>query len=153
MPNVNIKGVDVQVKPKRLLDYIEKVDFIKSRRRNVFQLLSGRPETGKLTQEQFDRLFRIGCEVVYAMSSSVTIEEELAFDRSEEGFFYDMWRCLGATEGELVINGIRRAEQLWKSMTDTERRQIVDAINQVDERRHIKNSDGPDSKSPGPEVP
>lgn len=153
MPNVNIKGVDVQVKPKRLLDYIEKVDFIKSRRRNVFQLLSGRPETGKLNQEQFDRLFRIGCEVVYAMSSSVTIEEELAFDRSEEGFYYDMWRCVGAEQGEHPLNGIRRAEQMWKTMTDQERRDFVAALNQVDERRNIKNSDGPDStKSPGPEV-
>jgi hypothetical protein len=143
---VPVNGVDVQVKPKRLLDYLQKIDFIKTRRRNVWDLLRGNP--GITKQEEFDRLFRIAAEVVYSLSSSVTMDEEMAFDRSEEGFFYDLWRATNGDTKETPTKehplvGIQRMNLWWQQMLDSERREIVKALNVVDERRLAKNSDGP----------
>jgi hypothetical protein len=143
---VSIGVTEIEIKPKRLLDYVEKLDFIKSRRQRPWDLIQGFPD--KITPENYKILVEIAMKTVYTQSSSVSIEEELFFDKSEEGFYYDLWRCipsapaLKGAKKETWNQGINRARLLWESATPEEKQKINFALSVTDERHLEKNVDG-----------
>jgi hypothetical protein len=155
---VSIGGKEIVVKPKKLLDYVEKLDFIKSRRTRPWDLISGFPK--EITEENYKILVATAMRVVYMNSSSVTPEEEILFDKSTEGFFYDLWRQIGKgmrkagtkqeTRAETWQEGIQRAQQLWDSATVEEKNQLKIALFATDEGNNLGNSDGPSDQSPTP---
>ena len=149
MISVSVGGTEISIKAKRLLDYVDKLDFIKMRRSRPWDLIQGFPP--EMTEENYKILVGIAMRTVYANSSSVCIEEEILFDRSEEGFYYELWRCLpkrknpgkGKQPDETWKNGLNRARLLWESDTDEEKSQIKIALFATDESNNLKNSDGP----------
>lgn len=160
MITVSIGGKEIVVKPKKVLVYVEKLDFIKSRRIKPWDLIQGFPPD--LSEENYKILVGIAMKTVYSSSSSVSHEEELFFDRSEEGFMYDLWRCLpevkaakGNRRPETAIEGIERARKLWLAATQEEKSNLKLALYAVDESNNLKNSDGPSDplSPPGQEKP
>jgi hypothetical protein len=155
---VSIGGKEIVVKPKKLLDYVEKLDFIKSRRTRPWDLISGFPK--EMTEENYKILVATAMRVVYTNSSSVTPEEELLFDKSTEGFFYDLWRQMGkgmrkvGTKQEMrpetPLEGITRAQQIWDSATVEEKNNLKIALFATDEANNLGNSAGPSDQSPTP---
>lgn len=152
MINVSVGGQTVTITPKRLLDYCEKIDFIKMRRGNPATLIEGFPPEVANNEANYKILVKMAMETVIQNASSVSVQEEIAFDTSEEGFFYEMWRCLpkpkekkikGRMIGESWRDGINRAKQLWDSATTEEKKELLTAIRSVDETSLLKNSSGP----------
>ena len=150
MIDVMVGGQTLKITPKRLLDYCEKIDFIKMRRGNAATLVEGFPEG--MTEQNYKILVGIAMEKVLQNASSVSVQEEIAFDTSEEGFFYDLWRCMPKppakkVKGQMVTeswrDGINRAKRLWDSATSEEQRGLLTAIRSVDETSLLKNSSGP----------
>ncbi len=149
MMKISLGGKEIVVKPKRLLDYVEKVDFIKMRRGTAFDLLKGFPPN--MTEENYKIAVSLAMKTVYTNASAVSPEEELAFDKSEEGFYYDLWRCLPKIEKkkgvkpseESYVDGINRARRVWDDATDAEKIALRLAMNALDENHLSKNSSGP----------
>lgn len=150
MIDVMVGGQTLKITPKRLLDYCEKIDFIKMRRGNPATLVDGFPEG--MTEANYKILVKMAMETVIQNASSVSVQEEIAFDTSEEGFFYNMWRCMpkpapkktkGQIVGESWRDGINRAKRLWDSSTKEEKKELLNAMNSVDETSLLKNSSGP----------
>lgn len=134
---VTVNGVELLIKPKSLLSYVDKLDFIKTRRLKPFDLIQGLPE--KVAPDKYDSLVRMAMHTVYTNSSSVSWEEEVAFDKSEEGFFFELWRCLPEVPKEPWRDGIQRAREFWNSADDEEKLAIRVATNAADERSLQKN--------------
>lgn len=151
MITLSLGGTEIVVKPKKLLDYVEKLDFIKMRRTRPWDLIQGFPK--EITEENYKILVSLAMSTCYSQSSSVSIEEELQFDKSEEGFYYDVWRCLPRVPKETWQAGLNRARQLWEGSTKEEKNALHMAMLGVDERANLKNSDGPSesdlNSSPG----
>lgn len=156
MITVSIGGKEIVVKPKRLLDYVEKVDFIKMRRGAPWDLIQGFPPEIANHEENYKTLVGIAMRTVYTNSSSVGIEEEVLFDKSEEGFFWTLWKCMPAVKQrvddgkgnkksrmETWKEGINRAKALWESGTPEECMQVRIALEATDESHNLKNSGGP----------
>lgn len=150
MIDVMVGGQTLKITPARLLDYCEKIDFIKMRRGNPATLVDGFPEG--MTEANYKILVKTAMETVIQNSSSVSVQEEIAFDTSEEGFFYNMWRCMpkpaakkakGQMVGESWRDGINRAKRLWDSSTKEEKSDLLNAMRSVDETSLLKNSSGP----------
>lgn len=170
MITVRVGGTELVIVPKRLLSYIEKCDYIKSRRVKPWDLLSGIPSSIKANDYQ--SFVEVAMSTVYQNSSFVSVEEELSFDRSEEGFYYDLWRSIeaGRKKGQpgrrskllkapsefTAADGIHEARLLWESATADEKQEIVIALKATDERAAIKKSSGPeqssDQRAPEPET-
>lgn len=152
MITVSIGGKDVVVKPKHLIDYVEKVDFIKTRRGTPYDLVRDFPKEKDL--EGTRALVEIAMRTVYTNSSSVSIDEELCFDRSEEGFYWEIWKCLPelplvrGKPPETAREGINRAKRIWESGTSDEKNALRFAIASVDERSNLGNFEGPSETSP-----
>ena len=147
MITVSISGKEIVVRPKQLLDYVEKLDFIKSRRTQPYDLLRDWPQTkGQKGADETRMLIQLAMETVYTRSSSVSIEEEICFDKSEEGFYYDLWRCVRTDPNEDVKKGINDARILFEKATDEEKSRLRFAIEAVDESHNLKNSDGPNDE-------
>jgi hypothetical protein len=99
---------------------------------------------------------------VYCNSSAVSIEEELQYDRSLEGFFFDVWRCnkrkiktgKGSRE-ETWEEGIQRIKDLWDRATPDEQAHLKLALFATDESNTLGNSNGPSDQSQtlGPQNP
>ena len=140
---VDVAGTKFKVTPKPLLCYIEKLEYIKSRRRTIWQLLAGMPKSDGVSPEKFDNLFKIACETVYHHSSFVSLEEELEFDRSQEGIMFRLWQGTDRLENENPVAGVGRIAKLWQSATSQEQTQMLVIMNQRDQRAMSKNSDGP----------
>lgn len=87
-------------------------------------------------------------ETVYTRSSSVSIEEEIQFDVSWEGFYYNLWRCIRTDPKEDPVEGLNRARILFDGATDEERVSIRFALDATEESHNLKNSDGPRESSP-----
>lgn len=151
MTKISLGGTEISVRPKQLLDYVEKLDFIKSRRQQPYDLLRTWPqEKGPKGAQATKELIQIAMETVYTRSSSVSIEEEVQFDVSWEGFYYNLWRCIRTDPGEDSIKGIDRVRLLFEKATDEERRTIRFALDATDEDHNLKNSGGPsESNQPG----
>jgi hypothetical protein len=140
---ISVGGTEVIIRPARLIDYVEKLDFIKMRRTSPYDLVRDFPREdakGSLA------LVEIAMRTVYTNSSNVSVEEELAFDKSEEGFYWTLWRCMPAKVSKSPEDwraGINRAKMLWESGTPDERRSLRFAMDAVDEMANLKNSEGP----------
>lgn len=153
MITVSIGGKDIVVKPRYLIDFVEKVDFIKSRRATPWSLIQGFPP--KLDEENYKILVGIAMKTVYSQSSSVSIEEEMYFDKSDEGFLFSLWKCIPASPAkgkqEDFKAGFSRVNALWESATSEEKAELKVALLATDERNNLKNSDGPsgDLSPPG----
>ena len=150
MITVSICGTEIVVRPKCLLDYVEKVDFIKSRRLQPYDLLRDFPqEKGAKGAEASKMLIEIAMQTVYTRSSSVSIEEEICFDGSWEGFYYNLWRCTRVLASEDPKTGMDRVQKLFDGGTKEERFAVNLALNATNEEYNIKDSDGPtDLQSP-----
>jgi hypothetical protein len=155
MITVSIGGKDIQVKPKHLIDYVEKIDFIKSRRATPWSLIQGFPP--KLDEENYKTLVGLAMKTVYSQSSSVSIEEELCFDKSDEGFLYSLWRCIPAqkTKGkpEDWKTGLNRVNAIWEKATSEEKMELKTALLATDESNNLGNSDGPSGEQSPPGTP
>jgi hypothetical protein len=164
---VGALGLDLDITPKTLLDYCEKVDFIKSRRPSPWQLLRDIPNT--LTVDSYSAFVAEAMKACVTASSSVSVLEEMNFDTSEEGFFYDLWRSLeysrkkhGSAKGLTVLErdrlkapepwrrGIMEAKKIWEMATTAEKQEIRMALNAADQMTQVKNSDGPPESSSNP---
>jgi hypothetical protein len=156
MITVSIGGKEIVVKPKHLLDYVEKVDFIKMRRGTPWDLIQGFPPEIANHEENYKTLVGLAIKQVYTNSSSVGIEEEVLFDKSEEGFFWMLWKCMPPIKArvedakgnkksrmETWREGINRAKALWESGTNEEKFKVRLALEATDESHNLKNSDGP----------
>lgn len=165
---VRVGGTELMIVPKRLLNYVEKCDYIKSRRCRPWDLLKGIPRS--ISANDFQSFVEVAMATVYASSSFVSFEEELQFDKSQEGFLYQLWRgieagrqkqtgkrrskLLGETQSEMdPLTGIQEAKLLWDSASDDEKDALIRAINATDEAAGIKKSSGPSKSSdqPAPE--
>lgn len=154
MITVSIGGKDIVVKPKYLLDYVQKVDFIKARRATPYSLIQGFPP--KLDEENYKILVSLAMKTVYSQSSSVSIEEEICFDKSDEGFLYSLWKCIPAPSkkvSETFQAGFARVNAIWESATTEEKMELKVALHATDEANNLKNSDGPSGEQspPGPQ--
>lgn len=160
MITVSVGGQDIVVKPRKLHDYVEKLDFIKMRRGAPWDLIQGFPPEIANNEENYKTLVGIAMSTVYRNSSSVSPEEELRFDQSEEGFFYSMWKSIPLEptkrkgkgirkdSPETWQEGINRAKALWDGATKEEKNELQIAFFAVDERHAVKNSDGlPESQN------
>lgn len=97
-------------------------------------------------------LIEMAMQTVYTRSSSVSIEEEICFDGSWEGFYYNLWRCTRSGSAEEPKKGIDRIQKLFDAATPEERLAVRLALDGTDESHNIKNSDGPSGQqqeSPG----
>lgn len=158
---VGALGLELDITPKTLLDYCEKVDFIKSRRPSPWQLLRDIPPS--ITVDSYTAFVSEAMKACVVASSSVSPMEEVSFDTSEEGFFYDLWRSLeysrkknkGPVKGLSVLErdrvkapdpwrrGIMEAKRIWELATDEEKQAIRIALAASDQMTQVKNSDGP----------
>jgi hypothetical protein len=160
MISVVLGGTTIEVRPKRLLNYVEKLEHIKSRRDKPWNLISGFPKD--MTEENYKVLVGIAMKQVYCNSSAVSIEEELQYDRSLEGFFFDVWRCnkrkirtAKGSRDETWEEGIQRIKDLWDRATPEEQAQLKLALFATDESNTLGNSNGPSDQSQtlGPQNP
>lgn len=152
MSTLSIGGKEIVVKPKHLIDYVDKVDFIKSRRATPFSLIQDFPPN--MTEENYKILVGIAMKTVYTQSSSVSLEEEICFDKSDEGFLYGLWKCIPvpAVKGvpEHWKAGFARVNRLWESATPEEKIALKFALQATDEAHNLKNSDGPSDQQTPP---
>lgn len=148
MITISLCGTEIVVRPKTLLDYVEKLDFIKSRRATPYDL--ARTFLTKASNERDvagnQAVIAEAMRTVYCRSSSVSSEEQIEFEHSKEGRYYDLWRCCRLS-GESPLDGINRIEKLYNGATEEERSALILALNGVDERNLRKNSDGPSVES------
>ncbi len=99
-----------------------------------------------MTEENYQDCSRSRDEDCLHNSSAVSYEEDLAFDKSEEGFFYELWRCLpkparkAKQPPETWREGLNRARSLWDNATQEEQLAIRLAMNATDESHLAKNS-------------
>lgn len=165
MQTVSVGEQKLLIKPRRLINYIEKVEYIRSRRPGVWDLLKQLPRT--FQADTYQSFVREAMSVVYCSATCVGIQEEIDFDNSPEGFYWTLWKCLPSSgsqksqkktffEGEKPgdedpsVQGIQRAKLLWESATEAEKTNIRLALSAADPQ--IKNSDGPPSpKTTGPD--
>ena len=97
-------------------------------------------------------LIEMAMVTVYTRSSSVSIEEEICFDGSWEGFYYNLWRCTRLIQTEDPKSGMSRVEKLFNDATPEERVALRVALDATEESHNLKNSDGPSepqSSTPG----
>lgn len=134
---VTVNGVELLIKPKCLQDYVDKIDFIKTRRMSPLDLMQG--FSHKAQPDVYENFLKMAMHTVYTSSSTVSFEEEVAFDKSEEGFYFELWRCLPEIPKEKWKDGINRARKLWESASKEEKNQLIAAQNATDERGHSKN--------------
>ena len=172
MITVEVGGTRLQIVPKRLHDYIRKVEFIKSRRSTPWNLLRDVPRS--LPVADWTAFVETAMRTAHQCSSSVTPAEEHAFDTSEEGLFYNLFVAIEMGRGRKPERsrllqsdsrkpedalpdwhkGINEARRLWEQATSEERAELTAALFATDQIRAIKKSDGPseseeNAKKPG----
>lgn len=140
---VEIKGERVNIVPRSLQDYCEKVDYIRSRRPTPAQLLAGmlvpkQPEANaKVTELVINQFMRGG---------SVSFEEEMAFDVSFEGFFYSLWQgaknSIEAWKKLKPEAGVHAAKIWFEALEQDRQTEVRLALRGVDQRSLAKNSSG-----------
>lgn len=151
MITLDINNDRVAVRPRSLHSYIEKIDYIKSRRPSPYSSLRDLPK--QKNSEAHAKFVEIAMMASMKLSA-VGLEEELYFDSSFEGFFYTVWQAVRAhfkwsAEG---LVGVNQAEQWYMGLNDDHKEQVRFAIRGVDERSLAKNSDGPEENpQEGPE--
>lgn len=153
MQKVRVGDLELSISPRRLINYIEKVEFIKSRRPAPWDLMKGVPKN--LSVADYTAYVETAMKTVYTHASAVGIQEEIDFDTSPEGFYWTLWKCatMDAPQKQTFGNrvpdpepwrkGIQQAKACWEAATDDEKRQIRMALDASDQMRQVKNSDGP----------
>ena len=151
----------IRIVPRYLHDYLDKVDYIKSRREDPWALLRGLP-TGMNSSDYTD-FVSIAMSTCHLYSSSVTQQEELRFDDSLEGLMFSLACSIAAAEKmssppartkeqairpkrlEIDVWKMRVSDALniWRQATTDERNQLQAALNISDTRNAVKKSDGP----------
>ena len=144
MITVIIGEEKVVLVPRALQDYIHKVDYIKTRRPSPYAALEGVPSemtaVGKSVMAE-------GAMKAYMQLSSVSFDEELAFDCSFEGFFYSLWQAAKASiQGWKDLKpsaGIVKAKDWYNGLEPEKAEEVSLALRGIDQRTLAKNSDGP----------
>lgn len=144
MITVQVGDESVVLVPRSLQDYIHKVDYIKKRRPSPYEALDGVPESMSADGKQ--KIAEIAL-TSYMKMSSVSFEEELAFDCSLEGFYYSLWQGAKASMkgwSKLTpIQGVSAARDWFDKLDNKKATEIRLALRGLDQRALAKNSDGP----------
>ena len=143
MITVEINGERVNIVPRSLQDYCEKVDYIRSRRPTPAQLLAGmlvpkQPEANaKVTELVITQFMRGG---------AVSFDEEMAFDVSFEGFFYSLWQgakaSITAWQKLKPMAGVQAAKIWFEELNQDQQVEVRLALRGIDQRALAKNSSG-----------
>ena len=167
---VSVGERKIRIVPRVLQDYLDKVDYIKSRREDPWALLRGLPV--KLDAKDYTSFVEIAMTTCHLYSSSVTIQEEQRFDDSLEGLFFSLASGMKAAEPKPVNHRktydeevrpqrieidkwkrrVAEARRLWDEATTDERNQISLALSVSDTRNAVKKSDGPPENEAVPET-
>jgi len=139
---VDIAGDRVLVTPRSLQNYIDKIEYIKSRRPSPYQMLRDLPE--KISEQNYEKFVEIAMMSSMKLSC-VSPQEELDFDSCFEGYFYSIWVSMrGHYKWDKNPKaGIEQARKWVDSLTLDEAKCVRLALRGIDERAHAKNSDGP----------
>jgi hypothetical protein len=143
MITVEIGSERVTIVPRSLQCYMDKVDFIKSRRLSPAQSLAGM--LNPKNPEGNQKVTEIAIAACMKMSS-VSFEEELQFDMSFEGFYYSIWQGLMGSKTEWKKlqpkQGIDAARQWFDALDDHKKTEVRMALRGIDQRSLAKNSNG-----------
>lgn len=143
MITVTIGSERVNVVPRSLQCYLDKVDFIKSRRVSPAQLLTGmlNPKNPEGNQKVTEIAMK-ACMLL----SSVSFEEEMQFDMSFEGFYYSVWQgVMNAFPDWKRLDpkvGIDKARAWFDGLSDDDKTNVRLALRGTDQRALAKNSSG-----------
>ncbi len=151
MITVDLNGERVTIRPRSLHSYIEKSDYIKSRRPSPYVSLRDLPK--QKSQASTDRYLELAVMASMRMSS-VGFEEEMDFDGSLEGVYYAIWQALKGhfKWSEDGHEGVDKAEKWYTELSADSKIKVLSAIRGTDERKIAKNSAGPAENPPkGPE--
>lgn len=144
MITVEVDGAKVTLVPRSLHNYIDKVDYIKSRRPSPYASLSGIPDN--MSAEGKQKMAEIALQS-YMKMSSVSFEEELAFDCTFEGFYYSVWQaaknCMPGWVKLSGFDGVAAAKTWFDLLPEEKGTEVRLAIRGIDQRPLAKNSDGP----------
>lgn len=141
MITLELKKERVTIRPRSLHEYIEKVDYIKSRRPSAYSALRDLPKGASAD----GRAKFVEIAMMASMKlSCVSLEEELNFDTSFEGFYYTVWQAAKASMKwpDDAAKGVNVAEHWYSDLDDEEKAQVRFAIRGIDQRSLAKNSDG-----------
>jgi hypothetical protein len=140
--SLELKRERVTIRPRSLHEYIAKVDYIKSRRPSAYSSLKDLPKNTSAD----GRAKYVEIAMMASMKlSCVSLEEELNFDTSFEGFYYTVWQSAKSSMkwSEDAAVGVNQAEHWYTDLDDEDKAQIRFAIRGVDQRSLAKNSSGP----------
>jgi glycyl-tRNA synthetase alpha subunit len=141
---VEIGDLKVSLVPRTLHNYIEKIDYIKSRRPSPYASLSGIPDS--MSAEGKQKMAEIALQS-YMKMSSVSFEEEIAFDCSFEGFYFSLWQAAKNSIKEWqklsAFDGVAKAKDWFEQLDSDKATEVRLAIRGIDQRSLAKNSDGP----------
>lgn len=143
MITVEVGDLKVSLVPRTLQNYIEKVDYIKSRRPSPYASLSGIPDSMSADGKQ--KMAEIALQSFMKMSS-VSFEEEIVFDTSFEGFYYSVWQaaknCMPGWSKLSGFDGVAKAREWFEQLDNDKATEVRLAIRGIDQRSLAKNSDG-----------
>jgi len=141
---VTVGEEKVVLVPRSLQDYIHKVDYIKTRRPSPYEALDGIP--GTMSADGKQKMAEIALKS-YMQLSSVSFDEELAFDCSFEGFYYSVWQAAKASipgwDKLTSSAGVIKAKEWFEALEFEKATEVRLAIRGIDQRTLAKNSDGP----------
>ena len=158
---VSVGDRKIRIVPRVLHDYLDKIDYIKSRREDPWALLRGLPT--KINATDYTSFVEIAMSTCHLYSSSVTQQEEQRFDDSLEGLMFSLACGIAAAEQSPPPQGMTYADKirpkrleidvwkrrvndalkLWRDASADERNQIQAALSIADTRNAVKKSDGP----------
>jgi len=157
MITITLKGEKVTVKPSALHVYLERIEYIKSRRMSPIDALKNLPPG--ITEANYAKFVEIAISSSMKLSS-VSFDEEMAFEASQEGFYLTVFQALKEhmTRKDSAekwptdpIKGVSSASFYYETLSDEEKTTLRLAMRGVDERALAKNSDSPTPPEPGPE--
>ena len=144
MITVEVGELKVVLVPRSLQNYIDKVDYIKARRPSPYASLDGIP--AEMTADGKQKMAEIALKS-YMQMSSVSFDEEIAFDCSFEGFYYSVWQAAKASiagwEKLKGLVGVVMAKDWFEGLSPEKATEVRLAIRGIDQRALAKNSDGP----------
>lgn len=168
---VSVGDRKVRIVPKALQDYLEKIDYIKSRREDPWALLRGLP--AQMDVKDYTSFVEIAMSTCHLYSSSVTVQEEQRFDDSLEGLYFQLAAGIAAAESKSLVQKrqtyedkirpkrleidkwkqrVSEARLLWREASEEEQNQIKSALFISDTRNAVKKSDGPPESEAAPET-
>lgn len=141
------------VRPRSLHSYIEKSDYIKSRRPSPYVSLRDLPKEYQDTQGKRERYLEMAIMASMKLSS-VGFTEEFYFDVSPEGKYYATWQSMKEHYKwpSDPLKGVDVVDKWYSALSNDEKNQVDMAIEGIDQRKLAKNSAGPEENpTKGPE--